>query len=48
LANAEVASRCPACEDYGKLEGYVNRVIAEVQAYPVLTNVESDLDLNKP
>jgi hypothetical protein len=35
-------------ENYGKLEEYVNRVIAEVQAYPGLNNVESDLDLNKP
>jgi len=35
-------------ENYSKLEEYVNRVIAEIQAYPGLTNVESDLDLNKP
>ena len=35
-------------EDYKKLEEYVNRVMTAAQAYPGLTNVDSDLDLNKP
>ncbi len=35
-------------EDYKKLEDYVNRVMTAAQAYPGLTNVDSDLDLNKP
>src|SRR5690606_4459601 len=35
-------------ESYETLDGYVNRVIDEVATYPGLTNVDTDLRLNKP
>lgn len=35
-------------ESYQKLEGYVEKVLAEADTYPGLINLDSDLRLNKP
>ncbi|MFA7666879.1 MAG: efflux RND transporter permease subunit [Burkholderiaceae bacterium] len=35
-------------ESYDTLDEYVNRVLAEANSYPGLTNVDTDLRLNKP
>jgi multidrug efflux pump len=35
-------------EDYKTLEDYVDRLMAEAEKYPGLTNLDSDLRLNKP
>ncbi|KUO68117.1 MAG: multidrug transporter AcrB [Alphaproteobacteria bacterium BRH_c36] len=35
-------------ESYQKLQGYVDRILAEAGGYPGLVNLDSDLRLNKP